>query len=432
MANVSPIHQVNDKKTGPRPPPASLNENNPIGWAKTNLFGSIGNSITTVLIIALLAYTIPGLLNWAVFDAVFRPDSEACRAASGACWGVIGEKWRVMLFGRFPEGIWRPVGMIVILIGMIIWSINPERWSRTLAIAWCLAVPAIFVLLGGTLSYALWPFLLLAAGLALGLAPQILIYAMIASAVLLVLPTVLWALDTILGGGVLPRLAYPDAPNILEPVDTILWGGLPLTLLLATFGIALSFPLAIALALGRQSNLPVIKSICIGFIEIIRGVPLITILFMASLMIPLFLPEGVNTNQLIRAQIGFIFFSAAYVAEVIRGGLAAIPKGQYEAADALGLPYWYKTAFIILPQALKLVIMPMMNTFIGLFKDTSLVSIISMFDLLGAVNAAMTDPEWRKFHVESLVFLAVVYFAFCYSMATYAERLEKKLDRSNR
>ncbi|MEL6873774.1 MAG: amino acid ABC transporter permease, partial [Pseudomonadota bacterium] len=165
----------------------------------------------------------------------------------------------------------------------------------------------------------------------------------------------------------------------------------------------------------------------VGFIELIRGVPLITILFMASLMIPLFLPEGVETDKLIRAIVGFTIFSAAYVAEVIRGGLAAIPKGQYEAADALGLPYWYKTTFIILPQALKLVIMPMMNTFIGLFKDTSLVSIISMFDLLGSVNAAMTDPEWRKFHIEGLAFVALIYFVICYSMARYGEKLEADL-----
>ncbi|MEO1265461.1 MAG: amino acid ABC transporter permease, partial [Pseudomonadota bacterium] len=226
---------------------------------------------------------------------------------------------------------------------------------------------------------------------------------------------------------VVPVPVLPAMPAILSPVDTSLWGGLPLTLILATVGILLSFPLAIVLALGRQSDLPAIKALCIGFIELIRGVPLITILFMASLMIPLFLPEGVNTDKLIRAQIGFIFFSAAYVAEVIRGGLAAIPKGQYEAADAVGLSYWYKTTFIILPQALKLVIMPMMNTFIGLFKDTSLVSIISMFDLLGSVNAAMTDPEWRKFHIEGLVFVALIYFVICYSMARYAERLEDDL-----
>jgi len=149
-------------------------------------------------------------------------------------------------------------------------------------------------------------------------------------------------------------------------------------------------------------------------------------------MIPLFLPEGVETDKLIRAIVGFTIFSAAYVAEVIRGGLAAIPKGQYEAADALGLPYWYKTTFIIMPQALKLMIMPIMNTFIGLFKDTSLVSIISMFDLLGAVNVAMTDPEWRKFHIESLVFVAAIYFMMCFAMARYGENLERKLDRSNR
>jgi general L-amino acid transport system permease protein len=432
MADVSQVQGNIDQPSGPRPPPASLNENNPIGWAKTNLFGSIGNTITTLVIIAALAYAIPGLLSWAVFEAVFRVDSEACRTAGGACWGVIGEKWRVMLFGRYPEELWRPSAMVALLIGMIVWSLDPARWSRFMGICWCLAIPAIFVLLGGTLGYSLWPFLVLAVALILNLPSQTTLYLVLGTLALLLLPVLTWTIDAIVGGGGALSLQFPDPPNLLTQVDTNLWGGLPLTLLLATVGIGLSFPLAIALALGRQSDLPVIKAICVGFIEIIRGVPLITILFMASLMIPLFLPEGVNTDQLVRAQIGFIFFSAAYVAEVIRGGLAAIPKGQYEAADALGLPYWYKTGFIILPQALKLVIMPMMNTFIGLFKDTSLVYIISMFDLLGAVNAAMTDPEWRKFHVESLVFLAVIYFAFCYSMARYAEGLEKRLDTSQR
>ncbi len=423
---------VAHQPTPARKPPASLNENNPIGWAKTNLFGSIGNSITTVAIIAVLVYLIPQFLNWSVFSAVFRVDSDACRVADGACWGVIGEKWQVMLFGRYPPGeLWRPMLSMAVLVGMIIWSINPQRWSRTMLIAWALAIPGILIVMGGELSYMQLPFILAGVALLAGLPTRTVGYLVVGLVGIIFLPSVLWAVSA-LTGGALPTFALPELPAVLTRVDTGLWGGLPLTLIIATSGIALSFPLAIVLALGRQSDLPAIRAICVGFIELIRGVPLITILFMASLMIPLFLPEGVETDKLIRAIVGFTIFSAAYVAEVIRGGLAAIPKGQYEAADALGLPYWYKTTFIIMPQALKLMIMPIMNTFIGLFKDTSLVSIISMFDLLGAVNVAMTDPEWRKFHIESLVFVAAIYFMMCFAMARYGENLERKLDRSNR
>jgi general L-amino acid transport system permease protein len=171
----------------------------------------------------------------------------------------------------------------------------------------------------------------------------------------------------------------------------------------------------------------IIRALSVIYIELVRGVPLITVLFMASLMIPLFLPEGLTIDKLLRAQIGFILFAAAYEAEVIRGGLQAIPKGQFEAADALGLTYWQKMGFIVLPQALKLVIPPMVNTFIGFFKDTSLVIIIGMFDLLGAVRLASSDANWRQFYVEGLVFVGLVYFVFCYAMAVYARRLEQRL-----
>ncbi len=189
-------------------------------------------------------------------------------------------------------------------------------------------------------------------------------------------------------------------------VDTEKWGGLPLTLILSVNGIVFSFPLAILLALGRRSHLPVIRAICVAFIELMRGVPLITVLFMASLMIPLFLPEGFDINKLLRAQIGIILFGAAYLAEVIRGGLQALPKGQGEAADSLGLGYWQATRLIILPQALRLVIPPMVNSFIAGFKDTSLVIIIGLFDLLGTARQAINDPTWRPFYVEALIFIA--------------------------
>jgi general L-amino acid transport system permease protein len=355
----------------------------PIAWLRKNLFSSIGNSITTVLIVAGLAYLLPAVFKWAVTDAVltmkpgggwldFAPNSETCRTASGACWDFIAEKFRVIVFGLYPqEEQWRPTVFMIILLVMIAMTVNTRFWGWLLWGSWLVAMPVMFILLQG---------------------------------------------------GVLG----------LELVETDKWGGLPITLIIATVGIVLSFPIAILLALGRQSDMPIVRTICVVFIEMVRGVPLITVLFMASLMIPLFLPEGMNPNKLIRALVAFTLFAAAYVAEVIRGGLQALPRGQYEAADAMGMSYWQKTGFIILPQALKLVIPPTMNTFIGLFKDTTLIIIISMFDFLGTIRLASNDPIWRPYYVEGLVFAAVIYFFLCYAMAAYSRHLEQKLDTSQR
>ena len=366
-----------------RPPTASVG---PVAWARANLFNGISNSIITVVLLAFLAYVLPSLFRWAVTDAVltlepsaeswwgyeFAPSAEACRIAKGACWDFVAEKLNVFVFGLYPQDeLWRPTVMMIMLFGIIAVSVNSRFWGRGLLIAWLVAVPVMFILMQG---------------------------------------------------GVFG----------LEFVETAKWGGLPITLIIAVTGIIFSFPLAILLALGRRSDLPVIKTICIVFIEVIRGVPLITILFMASLMIPLFTPEGVNFNKLLRALVGFTLFAAAYVAEVIRGGLQALPKGQFEAADAMGLSYWQKTGLIVLPQALKLVIPPIMNTFIGLFKDTTLIIIISMFDFLGAIRLASSDTLWRPFYVEGLVFAAIIYFIMCFAMAQYSRHLEQKLDTGHR
>jgi general L-amino acid transport system permease protein len=210
----------------------------------------------------------------------------------------------------------------------------------------------------------------------------------------------------------------------LPYVESGRWGGLILTLLLATFGIALAFPLSIVLALGRRSDLPVIRALCVGYIELIRGVPLISVLFMASVMLPLFLPSGVTMDKLLRAQIALILFGAAYFAEVVRGGLQAIPKTQYEMADALGLTYWKKTVYVVLPQALRIAVPPLVNTCIGFFKDTSLVLIIGLFDLLTTIKVSLTDPRWPGFGVEAYLFAAAVYFVFCFAMSLYSRRLE--------
>jgi general L-amino acid transport system permease protein len=215
----------------------------------------------------------------------------------------------------------------------------------------------------------------------------------------------------------------------LPVVDTSKWGGLSLTLVIAIVGIVASLPIGVVLALGRRSDMPVVRSVCIVFIEFWRGVPLITVLFMASVMFPLLMPEGAGAtfDKLLRALIGVALFSAAYMAEVVRGGLQAIPKGQYEAAQALGLGYWKMMGLVVLPQALKLVIPGIVNTFIGLFKDTTLVLIIGLFDFLGIVQAAATNPEWLGFAVEGYVFCAFVYWMFCFSMSRYSMHLEHKL-----
>jgi len=218
----------------------------------------------------------------------------------------------------------------------------------------------------------------------------------------------------------------------LSYVPNELWGGLPLTLILAVIGIAFAFPLAILLALGRRSRLPAVRTICVAYIELIRGVPLITVLFMASVMLPLFLPTGMTIDKLLRAQTAFIFFAAAYLAEVVRGGLQAIPRGQIEAADALGLSYWRRTWLIVLPQALALVIPPLVNTFIGTFKDTTLVIIIGLFDLLGAINASLNDANWRGTSTEAYVFAAAIYFCFCFFMSRYSQMLERELNKGRR
>lgn len=344
----------------------------PWAWAQQNLFGSIWNTATTVVIVVLLALIVPPFVEWAFTQAVWVADNASCRAASGACWGFVNEKHRFIFFGTYPfDEQWRPFLMMGILLTLVVLTLNTDMWGRWLWISWLISLPVMFFLMQGG----------------------------------------------ILG---------------LTFVSTAKWGGLPLTLILSVFGIVASFPLAVALALGRQSDLPVIRMICVGFIELIRGVPLITLLFMASLMINLFLPEGMTFDKLLRAQIAIIIFSAAYLAEVIRGGLQALPKGQAEAADALGLSYWYKMGFIILPQALKIVIPPMINTFIGLFKDTTLVSIIGLYDFLGAVRTAAQDTEWRVFFIEGLVFAAIIYFIFCFAMASYGRYLEDRLNTSHR
>jgi general L-amino acid transport system permease protein len=337
-------------------------------WPRRHLFNSIPNTILTILCLWLLWQTVPSLLSWALIDAVWIGTPEACRAADGACWALITEKHRFILFGLYPyDEHWRPLVAVILFLATIVMTCQPVFWRWWLTLVWPLIL--------GVCALLMW-------------------------------------------GGVL-GLTY---------VDNTRWGGIPLTLILSVVGLVGSFPLAILLALGRRSELPGIRATCIGFIELIRGVPLISVLFMASVMFPLFLPEGITIDKLLRAQVGIILFSAAYLAEAIRGGLQSVSQGQYEAADALALSYWKKTTFIILPQALKVSIPPLVNQFISMFKDTSLVIIIGLFDLLTTAKTALNDPAWRQFYIESYVFAALLYWSFCFFMSRYSLYIERRLE----
>ena len=348
------------------PPPSSVGV---IGWMRKNLFSSLSNTILTLLALYLLYVLIPPVVQWVFTHADWiGEDREAC-TSGGACWVFINARFEQFMYGFYPETErWRVDAAAIILVLCIAWLLIPRLPAKK----WV----AVF----GLLIYPIIAFYLLHGG-AFG----------------------------------------------LEVVETSLWGGLMLTMVIAIVGITASLPLGILLALGRRSNMPLVRAICVVFIEFWRGVPLITVLFMASVMLPLFLPEGVTFDILMRALIGIMLFSAAYMAEVVRGGLQAIPKGQYEAAAALGLGYWKMMGLIVLPQALKLVIPGIVNTFIGLFKDTTLVLIIGLFDFLGIIQAAATDPKWLGYAVEGYVFAAVVYWIFCFGMSQYSQSLEKKL-----
>ena len=354
-----------------------------IAWLRANLFGSWVSTAVTLALGYIIVRIVVSVFDWAIVGAIWSvpysatgiADTAVCQNAkgTGACWAVIHDKFRLILFGRYPyDQQWRPAICVAIFIGLYIVSAIRWFWRKELALIWIGALTVVGVLM--------------------------------------------W-------GGVLG----------LTPVPNDFWGGLPITLGLATFGLAFAFPLSILVALGRRSEkLPAVKMLCIGYVELIRGVPLISVLFMASVMFPLFLPAGVNIDKLLRAQIAVILFAAAYLAEVVRGGLQALPKGQAEAADALGLSYWKKTAFITLPQALRLVIPPLVNTFIGFFKDTSLVLIIGLFDLLTMGKVALSDPPWQSFSTEVYLTLGLIYVAFCLAMSRYSARLERELNASQR
>jgi general L-amino acid transport system permease protein len=356
---------------GRRPPPIATS--GAFDWARRRFFADGQSTLVSLLIAGALVLWLPSLFRWAITDAVwYAENADACRAALGACWAVVPEKYRVILFGTYPpEERWRGGLVIAIIAGLSIVSAFRRFWSVRLFYAWIAATLAVLTLMGGGLFG-------------------------------------------------------------LTPVGTHDWGGLPLTLILFVGTVVGGLPLAILLALGRQSNLPAVKAICVAVIEIIRGVPLIAVLFMALIMFPLFVPAELTIDKLLRAQIAMMIFFAAYAAEIVRGGMQAIPRGQYEAASAIGLTYWQSTRKIVLPQALCIVIPALMNDIIRAFKNTTFVSIIGMFDILGATKAALQDLRWISYSTEAYIFIFALYFVFCFSMSKYSEGLEKELARGRR
>ena len=348
-----------------RPP---THEGNWIGWIRENFFKGWVNTAVTLLILWALVATMPSLVDWALVKAVWiADDADACRAAAGACWAIITEKHRVMLFGTFPyDQQWRGVAVLVIILGLFLLSASGKLSVRSTLAAWALGVAAVLVLmLGGVLG--------------------------------------------------------------LQTIATHQWSGIPLTLILFVGTIVAGIPLGVLLALGRRSQMPVIKALCVGFIEIVRGLPLVTVLFMASLMLPLFLPEGFNFDKFLRAQIAMTLFFSAYAAEIVRGGLQSIDRGQYEAADVVGLSYRQKMMNVILPQVARVVLPSMVNEIIRAFKNTTFIGIIGLFDVLRATSTAIQDPVWVQYSVEAYLFIFLLYFICCFAMSKYSQRLELKL-----
>jgi general L-amino acid transport system permease protein len=334
------------------------------------MFRDRKNAIATVALAVVIAYSGRRFARWGIVNAIWSlpadAGSEACRAArgAGACWAVVAERFRFILYGLYPfSERWRPAVACLLFVTLYAASTVRTWWNWRLLGLWILLPVASVVLLGGGLVG-------------------------------------------------------------LSEVPSELWGGLPLTFLLSSVGFAVALPLAVALALGRRSQLPAIRGVCVAYIELVRGVPLVTFLFMAAVMFPLFVPQTLTVDKLLRAQVALVMVIAAYVAEVVRGGLQAIPSEQYEAAAALGFRYWPTTMLIVLPQALRVSIPALVNTFIAFFKDTSLVIVIGLFDLLGAAKAVITDAKWVGFGVEVYLFVAIIYFAFSFGVSKYCQHLE--------
>ncbi len=357
-----------------------------------SLFGSPFNALCTLTFIWILIQLYPPLIDWAYTNAVFVADPQACQDArgSGACWGVVKEKYAAILWGRYPYAQqWRAQLATLLLLVLILRSTicaTTSGLKRAHALEWVGVLIIIFILMSGYLG----------------------------------------PVEFLRSSVITPLLGEP-----FPVVTTDLWGGLPLTLILSFVCIVLATPLALVLALGRVSEIALFRVLSKTYIEIVRGVPLISVLFMASYMFPLLLPSGYSPDVLVRVIAGISLFAAAYLAEIIRAGIQAVPESQTEAARSIGLNYWQTQYLVILPQAVKIVIPGMMNSFIAIFKDTSLITIVSLYELTGSLSLAMNgDALWRPFKLEGYLFITLIYFVFCFAMSRYSLWLEHRLSRT--
>ena len=407
-----------------------------VKWVRENLFPTWLNAILTVLSLYVVWYVLSGLIPWAVSPTWGAASLTQCReildglgqSTEQACWGVIRDRWPQLLFGFYPsEYYWRPtVALIVLLAGLapVLFGRFP-RWF----LGFSLASPFLifFLLWGGSI----WLPICVALGFAIGVVvfrALVGVNQILAVVAAILVPILYW----LFFAGYLSSELTRVAPIGIDPVTSKQFGGFMLSIVIGVSAIVLSLPLGILLALGRASDLFIVTKLSVAFIEIIRGVPLIVWLFTASLLLNYFLPPGTNFDLTLRVIIMVTLFSAAYIAEVVRGGLAAVPKGQFEGADSLGLSYWQSMQLIVLPQALKISIPGIVNTFIGLFKDTTLVVFIGLLDPLGLTNAIRASQEWNGIYWELYVFIGLMFFIACYSMGRYSLHLEKKLQREHR
>ena len=416
----------------PKAPPVT--ERGVVKWLRENLFSGWFNTILTLvglyIIWSLAAAGLPWLLNSVWNASSLGECREIAGPAGGACWAVIKERWHQYLFGFYPQdAYWRPTLAFVLLfvaLAPVLFTQVPKKllWFTLLYPAIC-----FFLLWGGSI----WgPIVAMLGFVVLGLAYRLLqpLVGVTVGASLSVVAAILWwlFLDVPVASALASAL-----PIGVEAVDSDQFGGFLLAIVIGVTAIGFSLPLGILLALGRQSDMFIVKTICVGFIEFIRGVPLITLLFTASLLLQYFLPPGTNFDIILRVIILVTLFAAAYLAEVIRGGLAALPRGQYEAADALGLDYWRAQRLIILPQALKISIPAIVSTFIGLFKDTTLVSFVGLLDPLRGVTAAVrADINWKGIYWEPYIFVGAIFFVICFGMSRYSMYLERKLKTDHR
>ena len=418
--------------------PPSL-EGTPIGWVRNNLFNGPWNSLLTIMFGVVVTYLLVEIFSWTFFSSWTATSLKECReliplmygeGTTGACWAVIRERYLQLFYGFYPSELyWRVNLTFVFMLLALAPILFPKLPKKLLIFSGIYPFIGYWLLWGGTF----WtPFLTLAGLLAGYLIINLLTErrGLLVGLIVGTLLTIFWFIF-----GVVPTAIFLSeniSPLAIEIVESEQFGGFTLSVIIGATGIAASLPIGILLALGRKSDLLIVKSLCVGFIEFIRGVPLITLLFVASTLLNYFLPPGTNFDIILRVVIMVTFFASAYMAEVIRGGLAALPTGQYEAGDALGLDYWKSMRLIILPQALKISIPGIVSTFIGLFKDTTLVSIIGLLDPIGLSKAIRADTAWNGIVWELYAFVAAVFFVFCFSMSRYSIYLEKKLETGHR